>query len=228
MHTHSTTRQNRRPLALVAAGLSAALVAAGVIGSIASAASAADVNLSQGKTATASSVESADYTPAKAAVDGDNGTRWSSQSTDAQWLQVDLGSSKTIGSVQLRWETAYAKAFTIQTSQDGTSWTTVATVTNGTGGNQTVAAPGTGRYVRINLTQRATGYGYSLWEFQVFGPDGTTPTATPTPTTPTGTCGTTNAALGKASSASSVQTGSDSAAHAAAVTARSSARRGRR
>ncbi|MEN0128318.1 MAG: discoidin domain-containing protein [Brevundimonas sp.] len=207
--TPSTTRQNRRPLALVAAGLSAALVAAGVIGSIASAASAADVNLSQGKTATASSVESADYTPAKAAVDGDNGTRWSSQASDSQWLQVDLGSSKTIGSVQLRWETAYAKAFTIQTSQDGTSWTTVATVTNGTGGNQTVAAPGTGRYVRINLTQRATGYGYSLWEFQVFGPDGTTPTATPTPTTPTGTCGTTNAALGKASSASSVQTGSD-------------------
>jgi hypothetical protein len=28
---------------------------------------------------------------------------------------------------------------------------------------------GTGRYVRVNDTQRATTYGYSLWEFEVYG-----------------------------------------------------------
>ena len=43
----------------------------------------------------------------------------------------------------------------------------------------------TGRYVRLYGTQRGTVYGYSLWEFQVYGACGT-PTATPT-STPTGT-----------------------------------------
>ena len=210
MHTHSPSR-GRRSLALVSAGLSAALVAAGVITSIASSASAADINLSQGKAATASSSENTGYLAPSQAVDGDGTTRWASQATDNQWLQVDLGSVRTISSVKLQWEAAYAKAFQIQVSTNGTTWTTVATVTNGTGGTQTVAASGSGRYVRMQGTTRATGYGYSLYEFQVFGPDGTT-TATPTtpaPTTPAGSCGTTNVALGKTASASSVQAGSD-------------------
>ena len=32
-----------------------------------------------------------------------------------------------------------------------------------------VQVSGAGRYVRIYGTQRATQWGYSLWEFQVFG-----------------------------------------------------------
>ena len=34
---------------------------------------------------------------------------------------------------------------------------------------QTLSVSGSGRYVRMNGTQRATPYGYSLWEFQVLG-----------------------------------------------------------
>jgi hypothetical protein len=40
---------------------------------------------------------------------------------------------------------------------------------------QTLAVAGSGRYVRMLGTARATPYGYSLWEFQVFGTGGTTP-----------------------------------------------------
>ncbi len=69
----------------------------------------------------------------------------------------------------LNWEAAYAKAFQIQTSPDGTTWTTIYSTTTGTGGVQSLAITGTGRYVRMYGTQRATQYGYSLWEFQVFG-----------------------------------------------------------
>ena len=69
----------------------------------------------------------------------------------------------------LYWESAYAKAFQIQTSNDGTTWTTIYSTTTGTGGTQTLAVNGTGRYIRMYGTARATGYGYSLWEFQVFG-----------------------------------------------------------
>jgi hypothetical protein len=134
---------------------------------------AADSLLSQGKTATASSTESGAF-PASAAVDGDTGTRWSSAASDPQWLQVDLGTTATIGSVTLQWETAYAKAFEIQVSSDGANWTDVYSTTTGTGGDQTVSVNGSGRYVRMYGTQRATQYGYSLWEFQVYGTAGGT------------------------------------------------------
>ena len=71
--------------------------------------------LSQGKTATASSVENSSF-PASAAVDGNTSTRWSSAFSDPQWLEVDLGASATISEVTLQSEAAYGKAFQIQTS----------------------------------------------------------------------------------------------------------------
>ncbi|WUV77559.1 discoidin domain-containing protein [Streptomyces sp. NBC_01477] len=146
---------------------------------------AAGTLLSQGKTATASSTENAG-TPASAAVDGNTGTRWSSAAADPQWLQVDLGATATISSVTLNWESAYGKAFKIQTSADGSNWTDVYSTTTGTGGVQTLNVTGSGRYVRVYGTTRATGYGYSLWEFQVFGTAGGGGTTTPPPTDPGG------------------------------------------
>jgi fibronectin type 3 domain-containing protein len=124
--------------------------------------------LSQAQPATASSVQGAGY-PASNAVDGSLSTRWSSAFSDPQWLEVDLGATHSISKVVLYWETAYATAFQIQTSNDGTNWTTIYSTTTGTGGTQTLNLTGSGRYVRMYGTKRATGYGYSLWEFQVFG-----------------------------------------------------------
>ena len=124
--------------------------------------------LSQGRPATASSLENSGH-PASNAVDGDTTTRWSSAYSDPQWLQVDLGAAHTINQVVVNWQTAYATAFQIQTSPDGTTWTTIYATTTSTGGLQTLPVTGSGRYVRVYGTQRATGYGYSIWEFQVFG-----------------------------------------------------------
>ncbi len=124
--------------------------------------------LSQGKPTTASSTEAAG-TEAPNATDGNTGSRWSSAFSDPQWLQVDLGAVHQINHVQLNWEAAYAKAFQIQTSNDGSNWTTIYSTTTGTGGVQDLNVSGSGRYVRMNGTQRATPYGYSLWEFQVSG-----------------------------------------------------------
>jgi hypothetical protein len=157
-------------------------------------AGAADSLLSQGKPATASSTENAG-TPAANAVDGNTGTRWSSAFSDPQWIQVDLGATATISQVILNWESAYATAYQIQTSANGTTWTTVYSTTTSTGGVQTLTVSGSGRYVRMNGTARATGYGYSLWEFQVYGTIGST----------TPTCGTANAAQGRPATASSTE-----------------------
>ncbi|MGI5229028.1 discoidin domain-containing protein [Actinoallomurus sp. CA-142502] len=125
-------------------------------------------NLSQGHSTTASSTE-APGTAAANATDGDTGSRWSSAFSDPQWLQVDLGAVHQLSHVVLNWEAAYGKAFQLQTSSDGTSWTTVYSTTSGTGGVQDLSVSGSGRYVRMYGTQRGTPYGYSLWEFQVFG-----------------------------------------------------------
>jgi beta-glucanase (GH16 family) len=125
-------------------------------------------NIAQGKPTTASSTENAG-TPAANATDGNTGTRWSSAFSDPQWLQVDLGAGHPISRVVLNWEAAYARAFQVQTSPDGNAWTTIFSTTTGTGGVQDLSVSGSGRYVRVNGTQRATQYGYSLWEFQVYG-----------------------------------------------------------
>jgi hypothetical protein len=124
--------------------------------------------LSQGHPATASSLENSSF-PASNAVDGNTGTRWSSAFSDPQWIYVDLGATHTISKVVLNWEAAYGKAYQIQTSNDATNWTTIYSTTTGTGGVQTLNVSGSGRYVRMYGTQRATQYGYSLWEFQVYG-----------------------------------------------------------
>ncbi|MBO3750418.1 discoidin domain-containing protein [Streptosporangiaceae bacterium NEAU-GS5] len=124
--------------------------------------------LSQGHTTTASSTENATF-PAANATDGSTGTRWSSAFSDPQWVQVDLGATHSISRVVLNWEAAFASAFQIQTSANGTTWTNIYSTTSGTGGVQDLSVSGSGRYVRVNGTARATPYGYSLWEFQVYG-----------------------------------------------------------
>jgi hypothetical protein len=55
------------------------------------------------------------------------------------------------------------------TSLNGTDWTSAHTTTTGDGGFDEIALDTSARYVRLNLTQRGTAYGYSLWEFGVYG-----------------------------------------------------------
>jgi F5/8 type C domain/Beta-1,3-glucanase len=178
-----TRRRLLRSLPTVTAILVVLCVAVYTVVVAGPAAHAAGTLLSQGKPTTASSTENADFPPGNA-TDGNTGTRWSSAFSDPQWLQVDLGSSASISQVVLQWETAYATAFQIQTSTDGTNWTSIYSTTTGPGGTQTLAVTATGRYVRMYGTARATGYGYSLWEFDVYTTGGSTPPPTTTTTTP--------------------------------------------
>ncbi|GAB2587748.1 glycosyl hydrolase [Paractinoplanes abujensis] len=125
--------------------------------------------LSLNKPATASSAESATY-PASAAVDASATTRWSSAFSDPQWIQVDLGSVRTVSRVRLQWEAAYGSAYQIQTSTDGSTWATARSVTGGNGGeDDNIGLSAQARYVRINGTTRATAWGYSLFNFEVYG-----------------------------------------------------------
>ncbi|MFF1838157.1 discoidin domain-containing protein [Streptomyces sp. NPDC058231] len=128
-------------------------------------------NVAAGKAATASSFQPDSVgcpCPAGNAVDGSLDTRWASDWSDQQWLQVDLGAKTAFDHVQLAWEAAYAKGYTLQTSDNGQDWTTVHTVTDGSGGIDDFDVSGDARYVRVNASQRGTAWGYSLYEFGVY------------------------------------------------------------
>ena len=129
---------------------------------------ATPTNVALGKTATASSIENATF-PASSAVDASATTRWASVFGDPQWLAVDLGGSYQLNQVVLVWEAAFAQSYKIQASQDNTTWTDAYTTTSGAGGTETLSIATTARYVRMYGTQRATAYGYSLFDFQVYG-----------------------------------------------------------
>jgi C1A family cysteine protease len=129
----------------------------------------AATNLALGKTAVASTIYPG--LPVSNATDGNLSSRWSSQFSDSQWLYVDLGAVYTIHQVVLRWEVAYGRGYQIQVSDDASTWSDVYSTTTGDGGVEeiTLALSVSGRYVRLLGTERATQWGYSLWEFEVYG-----------------------------------------------------------
>jgi hypothetical protein len=127
--------------------------------------------IAQGKPVKASSTyvePGSDYRPENA-VDGLPDTRWSSDFSDPQWLAIDLGAPTRISRVVLDWETACARSYSVQVSSDGTAWEDVYATTGGRGDTEDIKfPPTTARWVRIHGTQRATPFGYSLWEMRVF------------------------------------------------------------
>jgi hypothetical protein len=126
--------------------------------------------VSVGKSVTVSSIESAGSTGANA-VDNNLGTRWASAASDPQWISVDLGSTMPVDQVVLLWESAYGSSYQIQVSTDATNWTSVFSTTTGNGGTDSISfSTVSARYVRMYGTQRATPYGYSLYEFEIFSP----------------------------------------------------------
>jgi len=126
--------------------------------------------IAAGRPARASSSLNRDgATSPAAAVDGNPGTRWSSEFSDPQWIAVDLGKVEKVDRVVLSWEAAYGKAYSIEVSSDGENWKEVHRKQDGRGGTEDIRfAPAEARWVRMTGTRRGTEFGYSLWEMKVF------------------------------------------------------------
>jgi predicted alpha-1,2-mannosidase len=143
-------------------------------------------NLAMGKTATGSTVCAASESAPKA-VDGSlaNNSKFCSL-TPPLFLQVDLGSNQTVTSFVVKhaglggettgWNTG---AFTIQTSTDGTNFTTVVNV-SGLRSSRTFhpISARTARYVRFNPTTPTNNGNNAtrIYEFEVYGSGGGGPT----------------------------------------------------
>ena len=137
-----------------------------------------------GRPAAASTTQATPAFDPGRAVDDDSSTRWSSASADGQWWQVDLGSLRTVDTVELNWEAAYASSYRIETSGDGVHFAPATTVTIlAPGLRRTTFAARPARFVRVTALARATPFGISFWDARVFGgadpgPDGAAPDTT--------------------------------------------------
>ncbi|KIF79642.1 beta-mannosidase [Streptomyces sp. 150FB] len=138
------------------------------------------VNLSLGANAKAvASYQDGSYL-ASNAIDGNGSSRWSSDhSNDPNAsIYVDLGAEYAVSTAVLDWESASGKAYKIQVSDNGSNWTDAYSTTNGQGGTETVNVGKNARYVRMQGVTPATAYGYSLYEFEIYGtPVGSTGTS---------------------------------------------------
>jgi hypothetical protein len=110
---------------------------------------------------------------ASAAFDGNIATRWGSdRGVDPSWIYVDLGTPQVVNGFKIQWEVAYGSSYQIQTSNDAVNWFDAYTTTTGDGGEDNFNFTATlARYIRMYGTVRATQYGYSIWEFEVYGPE---------------------------------------------------------
>lgn len=113
-------------------------------------------NLALGKPTTAKST-SGSNTPAKA-VDGNGTTYWQSgpvSSKTIMWIYVDLQSVYNVGRVVIKWRGSnYAKKYQIETSLDGSNYSTAYTDNAGNGGTDDFTFPTvSARYVEIWITQ---------------------------------------------------------------------------
>ena len=118
-----------------------------------------------------------------APTDGDMLTRWSSDYIEGpQWIYFDLGEPGVVSEVIVRWERAHATEYKIQVSNDAMSWKDVYHETAGQAGSMdAVFTPVKCRYVKILGLKRVNdGWGISIWEAEIYGPNTNNPQATTT------------------------------------------------
>ncbi|MBU2884220.1 discoidin domain-containing protein [Gilvimarinus agarilyticus] len=128
-------------------------------------------NIALNKTVDASSFVASGYEPWRI-TDGDiTNSRWASEYTGDQWIQVDLGSEFYIKNITLTWDPAYAIDYQVSLSTDGSEWRSSIDISDN---NQMINTHDNikkkARFVRIKATKKAIpSRGFSLYELEVYG-----------------------------------------------------------
>ncbi|WP_462319651.1 glycoside hydrolase family 3 C-terminal domain-containing protein, partial [Marinilabilia sp.] len=127
-------------------------------------------NLAYEKPVTVSSTEADEYS-GENINDGNSATRWSSEFSEPQTVEIDLEAEYDMTQFKIIWEAAYATQYTVEVSTDQTNWELIVDENAGNGGEDIHEVDTYGRYIRITGEQRATQYGVSIFEFEVLGTD---------------------------------------------------------
>lgn len=128
-----------------------------------------EVNLALGQPASASSAHGGNT--AAMAVDGNINSRWESDWSDNHSLTVELDANYMIDRINIIWEGAYAKKYSVSVSTDYENWKEVYSENHSQGNTDHIEFPETeARYVRLDCIERALeNYGFSIWEFEIYG-----------------------------------------------------------
>lgn len=107
---------------------------------------------------------------ASSVFDGNMYTRWSSQWKDGQWIAVEFADIATIYGLKIYWEDAYSEEYSIQISDDNINWQEVYLQQESEGGIEKIQfeKPVFAKFLRINCEVRATMFGNSIWEAQIW------------------------------------------------------------
>jgi hypothetical protein len=126
-------------------------------------------SLTHGAKAYASSISN-DAGDASAIVDGIDGSRWASNYNDDEWIYLDLGEKKEVATIVLNWEAACAESYQLQISDDAQNWKDIYANNHSKGGIETIKIkPVSFRYLKMKGLKRATQWGYSLYEIELYG-----------------------------------------------------------
>jgi hypothetical protein len=107
---------------------------------------------------------------------------WMSAGAGEEWIYIDLGSPSTFDRIKLHWINKASKG-SIQVSDDAKAWTDLEPFF-GTGDlldDITLSAKAHGRYVRLLMTEAASGKNYTLSELEIFGKGGLVPQSKASP-----------------------------------------------
>lgn len=106
-------------------------------------------------------------------VDGNDGNGWQ-VALENSWFVLDLGTSYDLRELQIRWETAYADSFKIETSADGQVYSEPIIYSRKLdfAGNYEEVLPfvkANVRYIKLTNLRNAINYNPNIREFRVYG-----------------------------------------------------------
>ncbi|WP_419644719.1 discoidin domain-containing protein, partial [Victivallis vadensis] len=105
------------------------------------------------------------------AVDGDFKNLWGSGTVrPPAWIMLDFETPKTFKTVRLFWGRSHAAIYNLEVSDDGKNWRKLYEQKECNGGveNIPLEKPVTTRYFRVLCIKPATGWGYNIFEIQLF------------------------------------------------------------
>lgn len=80
---------------------------------------------------------------------------------------IDLGEATEFDRIILDWEDAFGLEYEIQVSNENQHWTPLVHIADGDGGADVLLVSASARYMRMCGIQRATEWGYSLYEIEI-------------------------------------------------------------
>ncbi len=107
-------------------------------------------------------------------IDGKTVSGWrSSGKSEREWLTANFPGREVLGGLVIDWDsTDYGTAYDVLLSDDGTSWTTAYSVTNGSHLRSYVfLKDGEGKQVKVDLKKSSRGKGYGVSRLEFRGPE---------------------------------------------------------